>query len=297
MNETITTIPNLAELIELAVNHASKPVARKRGNTHGRKTEVFAYELNDLHKMLEYFEKTEQDLHRLMLVLSCNMARRCGDSLRLTWRNFYDESGKIREEILAIREEKTDKFASPHINSAVKKELEHFTSKYEINPKEHLDEPVFVQLTGTHKGHLLTENGHLKALKKAAVAVGITYNIGTHSGRKTFGKYSRMIHPNDYDSMEILQSIYNHSNTKTTKNYIGLTKEKVNEYYEDIGNFFEEFAVGGKEFKPQTGVTTTAMANELRQIIQLAFECGKNAKGNDLDTLTELYELLDEASL
>ncbi len=144
-----------------------------------------------------------------------------------------------------------------------------------------------MQLTGTHKGNVVTADGHRKALKKGAEAVGIKYNVGTHSARKTFGKISKMIHPNDYDSMEILQTVFNHSDTKTTKHYIGLTKEKVNQYYNDIGNFFGDYVTGDKAFKGEENKPTVTLEwADLRGVLATLT--------NNVDDLNAALELLEQ---
>lgn len=259
----------------------------------GKKSEVYTLELDDMRKLLRYFADNELWIHYLMLVLSCNLARRVSDMLSLRWSNFFDtETGKFRSDILEIVEDKTDKLANPHINSACRSAINLYIDKTGCNVTlNDYNNPVFLQLTGTHKGMVLSDSGHLKALKKAAAAVGIEYNVGTHSPRKTFGMLSRMIHPGDYDSMELLQTIYNHSSTKTTKAYIGLTKKKIDGYYDDMGNFFEEYVVGGKEYhdlsdKPIVSLDT----NDLRDIIKAAYESGINC-ASDQNPMTHVENI------
>ena len=46
-----------------------------------------------------------------------------------------------------------------------------------------------------------------------------------------------MIHPKDIDSLEILQSIFQHSSTQQTREYIGLGDERKRQYYLDMGEF------------------------------------------------------------
>ena len=158
--------------------------------------------------------------------------------------------------------------------------------------------PVFLQLTGTHKGTVLSDSGHLKALKKAAAAVGIEYNVGTHSPRKTFGMMSRMIHPGDYDSMELLQTIYNHSSTKTTKAYIGLTKKKIDAYYDDMGNFFDEYIVAGKPYAVSNKPIVSIDSDDLRDIIRAAYQSGiQNAGTSDamthIDAINGIMQMVE----
>lgn len=283
------------------VIHLVQPKAQNN-KKRGKKSEVYPYEIQDVKRLLEYFEEKEQWIHYLALTLSCNMARRIGDTLCLNWENFFDPStGKIRADILEIEEEKTDKLANPHINSAVRNAINIYISKTRCKPEKNgYHNPVFMQLSGTHRGSILTESGHLKALKRAAKELEIEYNIGTHSGRKFFGKINRQLHPGDYDSMEILQTIYNHSDTKTTKHYIGLTKKKVDQYYDDMGTFFDDYIVGDKEYiVAENKLIVSLDSNDLRDIIKAAYEAGSNNSGSTdamvhVNAITSLMNMVEE---
>lgn len=283
MNNAIekTSTCKIIMLPKAGQNSGVKPNNKKSG----KKSEVFPFEIEDLKKMTRYFLENEMWIHYLVFVLSCNMARRIGDTLSFTWnRIFNPATGEMRSDLLEFKEQKTDKLANPHINSACRDAINLYIEKTGCNPaKNGYEEPVFMQLSGTHKGNVLTSDGYLKAMKKAATEIGIKYNVGTHSPRKTFGKISRMLHPSDYDSMELLQTIYNHSDTKTTKSYIGLTREKVNAYYNSFGEFFGEYITGEKTYEevaktPIVGLDT----NDLRLIISEAYKAGtENANSTD----------------
>lgn len=286
------------------IKFTHKGSQNKVNSRKGRKSEVYPFQLEDAKKMVAYFEENEMWLHYLLFILGCNMARRVGDTLNLTWENFYDpHTGKMRDDILEIVEDKTDKLANPRINSACRNAIEKYIEKTGVKPEKNgYHEYVFMQLTGTHRGTVITSDGYRKALKKAASAIGITYNVGTHSTRKTFGKISRMIHPNDYDSMELLQTIYNHSDTKTTKHYIGLTKEKVNQYYDDMGNFFDGYITGDKEYKYVSDRPVIAIeVPDIRDIIAMAYSEGqKNANETDasvhIEAINDIMGILDSLS-
>lgn len=271
--------------MSVVVPGAERSEAPKTRNNKkkGMKSEVYPFEIEDMKKVITYFEENGMWTHYLLFVLGINMARRVGDTLSLTWAHiFIPETGKMRTDILEIKEDKTDKLANPRINSACRKAIETYIEKTGCDPSlNNYEKPVFLQLSGTHKGNVVTSDGYRKALKKAAAAVGIEYNVGTHSTRKTFGKMSRMLHPGDYDSMELLQTIYNHSDTKTTKHYIGLTREKVNKYYDDMGEFFDDYVTGDKVFsdvseKPVISLDT----NDLRDIVKAAYKAGGENAGN-----------------
>lgn len=267
----------------------------------GKKSEVYPFEISDIKKMTAYFFGNEMWLHYMMFVLSCNMARRVGDMLSLKWENLFDpKTGKFRNDILEIQEDKTDKLANPRINSACRAAVNLYIEKTGCDvSKDNYTTPVFLQLTGTHKGCVLSDSGYLKSLKKVARAVGIEHNVGTHSPRKTFGMMSRMLHPGDYDSMELLQTIYNHSSTKTTKSYIGLTKKKIDAYYDDMGSFFDDYIVGDKEYKEVAEKPIVSLdTNDLRDVIKAAYEAGRNnAVESDamihIDAITEIMQMIE----
>ena len=67
-------------------------------------------------------------------------------------------------------------------------------------------------------------------MKKAAKAVGVPYNVGTHSLRKTFG-YRYYKTTGDLDT---LQRIFNHSSSLITMRYIGLDAEILKAAYERV---------------------------------------------------------------
>lgn len=268
----------------------------------GKSSEVFSFTIEDVIKMEEHFLKTRNWLPYLIFVLSCNMARRVGDTMSLTWENFYyPETGKMRTNLLDIVEDKTDKFANPRINSACRKAIELYIEKTGCDPSlENYTVPICMQLYGKNKGEVMTDNGYYRAIKRAAAKLGIEYNVGTHSARKTFGMISRMIHPTDYDSMLILQEIFNHSDEKTTRNYIGLTKKKIDDYYDDMGSFYDEYVSGKKVYQDSSDtIFVTIKANDLRDIVRAAYESGiSNAGISDpgvhIEANNEIMAMIDQ---
>ena len=267
----------------------------------GRKSEVYPFEIQDVKKMITYFKENEMWVQYLIFIFGINLARRVGDTLALTWEHIYNpDTGKMRTDLLEIVEDKTDKLANPHINSACRKAIELFLAKTGINPAENnYKNYVFMQVSGNFKGNVITADGYRKTLKKAARAVGIEYNIGTHSTRKTFGMISRMLHPGDYDSMELLQTIYNHADTKTTKHYIGLTKQKIDAYYDDLGNFFDDYVTGDKTYENISDRPIVSLdMNDLRDIISMAYKAGSNNAGNSdpmvhIDAVNEIMKKIE----
>ena len=266
----------------------------------GVSSEVFAFSFEDAKRMLDYFRDNEKWIHYLLFTITCNMARRIGDTLALTWGNFYNpKTGELRSNI-AICEEKTGKLSSPRINEACRDAIALYIEKTGCDPSaNNYTMPVFYQLSGTHKGKVLSYSGCIKTLKKAAEAIGIEYNVGMHSTRKTFGAMSMALHPGDGDKKSVLQNIYRHSSEQMTQKYIGMTKKREDGYFDDYGAAFKDYVMGDKTFSEVADKPVISLdVSDLRSIIGLAYEAGmRNAGATDamvhVNAQNEIMGILD----
>lgn len=297
--------PQQAELTELFPVEHHEP----RGKKRGQKSEVFAYDPADMTKMISYFSSKEMWIHYLLFTIQTCSARRIGDLIGycnkstgkmvngLLWKDFFNPAtGKIRNEIASFCEQKTGKLASPVINSAMRDAIHLYCEKTGCCPEDNgYQNPVFLQLSGTHRGKVISYSGAQKALKEAAAACGIEYNVGTHSARKTFGATTVLLHPGDANCIEALQGYYNHSSSAITNRYIGLTKKQTDGYVNDIGDFFNEYVVGGKEIPLEIGSPVISVGTEdLFDLIAEAFSAGKESDGhNDAALLVNLMKKVE----
>ena len=71
-------------------------------------------------------------------------------------------------------------------------------------------------------------------LKRIQQEVGITFNVGTHSLRKTFGYWQLKAHQDDAMFLCHLQEMFNHATPKVTLRYCGLEDENMEQYYNDV---------------------------------------------------------------
>ena len=85
------------------------------------------------------------------------------------------------------------------------------------------DEPLFI----TQQGNRLDRNQAYRILNKAAKTLNLQDKIGTHSLRKTFGYH----HYKQFDNIELLQKIFNHSYSAITLRYIGIEQDIIDESY------------------------------------------------------------------
>ena len=125
----------------------------------------------------------------LLFVFGTNSGLRISDILAL---NVSDVKNKSHIE---IEEKKTGKRKKFPINSKLKRLIESFTFG-----KDNY-EPLFL----SKKNNRLSRGQAYKIIHDACREVGITYNIGTHSLRKSFGYH----HYRQYKDVAILQAILN----------------------------------------------------------------------------------------
>lgn len=265
----------------------------------GAKAEVYPFTPEDARSVIKYFKENKMWQSYLWFVIGCNMGRRAGDTRTLTWQHFFSANGHFRKELLPIKEEKTDKFASPYINEAVKQALKLYCSELEINPMEEYSEYVLINRGGTHKGKLFTIKAYGESIKKAAEACGIEYNVNTHSTRKFLGKTSIDLHPHDPRALMTVSKLLNHSSTEQTIDYVGVGHENQNQYLKDIGDFFVEYIEGDKEIiiNSNSNIVSIDM-NDLRRALTDAYKFGlKNSDCNaesHIDIVNDMMKAIEE---
>lgn len=105
---------------------------------------------------------------------------------------------------------------------------------------------------------------------KAAKEVGITYNVSTHTLRKSFGMWTKKLHPYDADCLTMLQNIFNHSDVQTTTRYIGLTAEKKIQYFNDMGDFLSNIENGKMDDIQRNSPVVSLKSDDLREVLKEA---------------------------
>ena len=166
----------------------------------------------------------------LLWTMGTNLGLRISDLLALKLKDVQDNRGNIRES-LEIIEKKTKRPRDITIRPPVRKALQTFvkaTGIYDLNEylfrdrregKEDINKPI----TRVRAWQMINEWG-----RKA----GVTHKIGTHTLRKTFGKFAHKAGiPLIYISLEL-----GHRNIEVTKRYLGITTDETK-------NAFKDFAV------------------------------------------------------
>lgn len=165
-------------------------------------------------KRLESYLQKKNERNFLLFVMGINIGLRISDILSINVGDVKNRS------YIKIIEKKTHKYKKIPINSKLKYLLKNFVKN------RNDDEPLFF----TQRKNRLDRIQAYKILKDACTKIGLNYNIGTHSLRKTFGYH----HYKQFKDIVILQKIFNHSTTSITLRYIGIDQDIIDESYKNF---------------------------------------------------------------
>ncbi len=157
----------------------------------------------------------------LLVATGCFFGLRISDLLGLTWEQL------LNSDTFELIEQKTGKKRIIKINSQLQKHIQDCYSK--VNPNNYNDNCFVSQKNSVYSIQRI--NVILKEVKnKYNLKIN---NFSSHSFRKSFG---RAVYNNAGDNSEMalvkLSELFNHSDIKTTRKYLGLRQEELLETYE-----------------------------------------------------------------
>ena len=132
-----------------------------------------------------------------------------------------------------------------------------------------------------------------KQLVLAAKEVGLKYPISTHSTRKTFGRITKIIHPNDIYCMQTLQDMFEHATEEQTRDYIGISKEKKKEFYCDIGDVIKRVSNGEEDILINNSPIISLSHENLRNILMYCIQSNEN----EIETFNNAMNLVDDLKI
>ncbi len=179
---------------------------------------------HDIARIASYFAGKKQYRNELMFLIGCSVGLRGEDLSNLRVGDFKSPQYKAR-----VKERKTGKYRTVTLNSmAIEAYNQLVASLY--NPT---DETFLFQ--SQRKGNKNLERGSFgRILRQAQRDLGLPYQLGTHSMRKTFAYHVFMDNQKTPEVLAYLQRLLNHRDGGTTLRYIGLEEEKEQNLYKNL---------------------------------------------------------------
>lgn len=243
------------------------------------KVEPF-HSFDDLNKVLKYFLDNGQSHHWLCSCLMVSLGRRVGDTMSLKWSDIYTINGKTKKRLTNLKEEKTGKIVGVRLHDFALECIAEYCNMENLNPIEHYNEKIFSIGTAAYRA----------ALKKAVVEVGLDYEISTHSFRKFYGNMMYKLHPQDIDSIKMVQFMFGHSSEDITKEYIGAIDEKIDRYVDDYSDYLKN-CKDGKEKILDNSPVISIKTGDLRIILQKAI---MTSQEDDIEKMNQLLSMVEE---
>jgi len=224
--------------------------ARNHKGVHdvaGKSSEVYGFRTEDeIKAMMDVFNNRvdnannehERQLafrNRCLFVVGINVGIRASDLQNLTYGFFYEQQadGSLKWKdfytLQPKKTRKTKKFVKLFFNKAVRTAIDDYVEEY---PFDSLNDYVFA--SRENNGSPLTTNAICRIIKTAAKDAGLPGNYGSHSLRKTFGNSVYSKAEDKSKALVVLSQIYNHSDVQTTRRYIGLTSDDMEEAFNSL---------------------------------------------------------------
>ncbi len=175
--------------------------------------------------LTDYFLKKGQFRNYTMIIMGAYTTLRISDLLRLKWPDVYNEELQAFRTHVTVTEKKTGKVKTIALNRQI---LGALRKCYPHRKGE------FIFASNRKKDKAISRVQAWRIIHAAVVAIGMAGKIGCHSLRKTWGYHAWT---SGAVSPVVIMDIYNHSDYKVTKRYLGITQDDLDDAYlkMDIG--------------------------------------------------------------
>lgn len=230
-----------AKIIKLFDNNSADFVADKRPPNIPHRAESIK-SLDDINLISNYFLENGQYRDYMMFILGICSGLRISDLCSLNVIDVLNEDMTYKDSI-DIVEKKTGKKSCNSedkclITPAMRYALDIYFSHHKIKS---LYEPLLYSRKVSENGeHRITTDTGWRVMKAAQRDLGIKYNIGSHSMRKTFANIAACVgDSNNLDMSKLLQvqHMLKHGDYKTTMRYLNLNSVFTSKARHDVSDF------------------------------------------------------------
>lgn len=180
----------------------------------------------DLKKLRKYFKSNDKVVILALINIGVNVGLRISDLSKIRFEDINSDY------VVKLKEKKTKKMREIKLNTVCQKSIEELKNYYETLGYSKERGFLFKSLNRKYVKELfdkpISTVSISKYLNQAKTDLNITYPIGTHSLRKTWG---HTVYRGTLD-IALVMSIFNHSSAEQTLKYIGIEQEMINKVYD-----------------------------------------------------------------
>ena len=214
---------------------ATESVPQKLANEH---TSEPIKSMTDIINITKYLTANHRYRDNMLFIVGVNFGLRVSDLRQLRFSHLINEEFAFRESF-AILEGKTEntrkhkKNRHITINRAV---IDAVVLYLENTPNINLSDYMFKAEgnRGKNSGEPMHRNHIDRILKGIAKDLGLGNKMATHSMRKTFAYHQMVMSGSDPRKLLLLQKMFGHATSAQTLDYIGITKEEIEEAYNNL---------------------------------------------------------------
>lgn len=190
-----------------------------------QKTKADYIEWEKLQNLILKLERDGDFKFSLLLAIGSYTGLRISDILILRWKDI------LEKDLLEVTEKKTGKFRRIRMNPNLIEIINRLSKEINFG---NTDEFVFLNRFGKSAITIQYVNRKLKTLAKQYKLCKNPEKIKSHSLRKSFGRRVFENNDNSDRSLILLSEMFNHSNIKTTKIYLGIREQEIFDVYESL---------------------------------------------------------------
>jgi len=207
--------------------------------TAGEHTAEPIKSLADISRISQYLIQNKRYRDNMLFILGINFGLRVSDLRLIRFCDLLEETagGYTFKRSFPLLEQKTKNTRKVQrnryitINSAVMGAVELYLKHISKTPK--LDDFLFVSESNRSNGALSRVSVD-RILKEIGVDLALSNKMATHTLRKTFAYHQMAMANNDPRKLLLLQKIFGHSSVSQTLDYIGITKDEIQQAYLDL---------------------------------------------------------------
>ena len=189
----------------------------------GQKTKADFIEWEKLQTLILKLERDNEKKFALLISIGIYSGLRISDILTLRWADV------IEKDVIELYEKKTNKYRKIKINNSLREIIER------LKPGNiSTDDLIFLNRFNKSAFSCQYVNRRLKEIAEKYKITKTPENIKSHSFRKSFGRRVFENNDNSEKSLIFLSEMFNHSNIKTTKIYLGIREKEIFDIYDNL---------------------------------------------------------------